>query len=558
MANGTKLVKFGEKTLRVPSDASPDEIDQLFKGFETNIGLAPAAGAPTGKLPPEIKQSDLPFSVKTAPGQILGRISESMESMAALPTQFIQETRRRVKEAPTAGAAALAVPQTEAETLKGMGKGVLSVTTPGLAYRLLKKERPANIIGDVALFLAGTPEGRAAGPGPFKRAAMPREVPIAGEKVPVLVGEAAPETRMGRFQTELKRAGAGEQQFKDFTAKQQAKVKQVIRNVAQQTSGTVGPMPGEPAEALGTAAETTFSKARPMYNALDDALVTVPDSMSNVSAVTKQAIARAKKLGVEVTEGGGESVTINGRTFTPQTDPVAWQTLQQQGLVPKTTGQPLTTYMKVRSELLKMQRMTKDAAVKYAIGNELRGMNDNMDAALKGTPLYDQWKEASRLWAKGYALREVADAFRETTKGTPEAQQAPGLSTVPTRIQGPQLVKRLNTLEHSGVLKQAFNLEEAKNIRQAADILDRGAMKAGREFGFGYTVHSTIMRNLVKLPGYNIVKVMTSTEGISALNAAEAARTPAELQTAMAKIAALAGVSAAVGNRKEALERLGR
>lgn len=382
-----------------------------------------------------------------------------------------------------------------------------------------------------------------------KSSIAPREVPIAGEKIPVLAGEAAPETVGGRIQAEVKRAGAGEQSFKDFSAKQQASVKQVIRNVAQQTSGAVGPMADEPGAAMSSAADATFAKARPMYTALDSSLKTIPDAMTSVSKVTEQAIARARKLGATISQSDPESIDLHGRTLTPQTDPVAWQMLKDQGIISGNSGgQPISSYMKVRSELLKMQRSTPDAALRNAIGNEITGMNSNMEAALKGTPLWDNWQEANRLWSKGYAIRDVGDAIRKSTKGTPEAEQAPGVSKVPTVIKGPQLVQRLNELKQNGVLDRAFTPDETSNLRQAADILDRASSSAGRQFGFGYGAHSTIMRNLVKLPAYPLVKVMTTPQGVAALRSGNAA----------AFTALVTAAGATVNNRKDALDALGK
>src|SRR5882762_842407 len=139
-------------------------------------------------------------------------------------------------------------------------------------------------------------------------AVRPTEVGLAEEKVPVLRGEAEPETKGGRLQAELKRAGAGEKHFKKFAKEQQESVKQVIRNTAKQTSGLIGPMQDEPGAAVQDAADVTFAKARPMYEALDKSLVTVPDDLRNVSAVVQQAIAKARKLGVEFEESPGLKV----------------------------------------------------------------------------------------------------------------------------------------------------------------------------------------------------------------------------------------------------------
>lgn len=343
----------------------------------------------------------------------------------------------------------------------------------------------------------------------------PREVPLAGEKVPVLVGESEPSSFAGRTQNTLKRAGAGAQRFKQFADAQEAHVKAVIRNVAKETSGEIGPMPEEPGPAMSRAADATFDKARPMYNALDHSLISVPDSLDRVSKVTETAISRARKLGVEVSTEG-ESVDLYGRKITPQTDPNAWKLLKEQGLVPG-GGQPLSTYMKVRSELLKMQRSSSDAALRNAIGNELKSMNANMEKALEGTPLLDDWHEASRLWSKGYAIRDVADALHAKTKGTPTTSQASGLGKIATTIEAAPLVSALNDLSRDGILDKAFSQPQIKNLRAAIDILDRSTGKPGEEFKVGYGIHSTIWRNIITSPAYPLVVAMTKTEGVEAL-----------------------------------------
>lgn len=490
------------------------------------------------------------MNVANAPGKILDRVSDNMEAMAKFPTKFLQDTRARFQDALKKrdfNGMAMAIPQTEYDTVVGAGKGAGAVSMPGLTYRLLKKDDPAAIMGDMVTFFATAPEGEGGGSlSKLRESVKPREIPIAGEKVPVLVGEAEPTSRAGRLQTEFKRAGVGEQSFKDFFAKQQAKVKQVIRNVAQQTSGMTGPMADEPGAAMHNAADATFERARPMYKALDDALVTVPDSMENVSAVTKQAIARANKLGVEVTEGAGDSVVINGRKFSPESDPVAWKNLQDQGLVPNQSGQPLSTYMKVRSELLKMRRGTSDGALRYAIANEVETMNKNMESAMKDTPLWDTFNQANRLWSKGFALQDIAEGIRSVTEGTPASAQAPGMAKIPTEIKGPQLVSRLNDLAHEGILDKGLTREEISHMRQAADILDRASVTPGREFGFAYSLRSTIMRNVLKLPPLGIVKAMTTVDGVEALRAIDSAKTPAQMRSAATKFAKAAGSSLAI------------
>ena len=410
--------------------------------------------------------------------------------------------------------------------------------------------------------------------GELRRSMAPTEVPIAGEKVSTMVGEAHPESRFGRMQAGLKISGLGEGRFTKFDQAQQAQVKAIIRKTAQQTSAAIGPMPDEPADAVGHAADTTFRKATPMYDALDSSLKTIPDSMANVSKVTEQAIARAKKLGVEVEIGGGSerellSRQIYGKGFDELDSSPTVKVSGGQGQPPKEIigeranieqllkdqaakgGQPISTYMKVRSELLKMQRATPDAALRNHIAGEISTMNANMETALKGTPLYDNWLEANRLWSKGYALREVGDAIRAKTHGTPVGEQAPALSPVPTKIQGDPLVTVFNDLKHDGVLDRAFTTDEIKNLRQCIDILDRASTPIGKGFKVGYGPHSTLYRMGLGLPFAPFVMAMTTSKGLMALKGGD--------YGALANIAAAYGAAGSqVKNRKDALQLLGQ
>jgi len=239
--------------------------------------------------------------------------------------------------------------------------------------------------------------------------------------------------------------------------------------------------------------------------------------METVSKVTQQAIARAEKVGAKIVRGQGDSVVINGKSISQATDPVAWKNLQDQGIVVADPGQPFSSYMKVRSQLLKMQRSASDPAVRYQIGNEISSMNTNMEAALQGTKLLDSWHEANALWSKGYAIRDVAEAIRNVTEGTPSGVQSPALTKVPTTVKGPQLVSKLNELENDGVLARAFTPDQVKNLRQAADILDRASSSVGGGFHVGYGVHSTVWRNLINLPLIPVVKLMTTDVGVKLL-----------------------------------------
>jgi|ERR1019366_4801365 hypothetical protein len=81
----------------------------------------------------------------------------------------------------------------------------------------------------------------------------PRIVEIAGIRVPVLVGESAPESAAGREQISVKRFGVLDERFAAMEDEQLAAVKAVIRRIAQQASGVDGPMNEEPDAAMDEA-----------------------------------------------------------------------------------------------------------------------------------------------------------------------------------------------------------------------------------------------------------------------------------------------------------------
>lgn len=312
-------------------------------------------------------------------------------------------------------------------------------------------------------------------PGDYIRSKVgPRAVPLAGEEVPSLVGEAEPGTRAGRMQTLLKRTGQKAPKFEKALAEQQVAVKNVIRNTAAETSGIIGPLSEEPGAAMTSAAETTFAKARPMYEALDNSLQTVPELFNGAGKVVADAITRARKLGLDIDPNVEESLVFDGKKITKADNPELWQRLKEQGIVNDAgEGTPLSAAVSIRSQLLKMMRGSSDAAYRANVANEVGRINAEMEKALKGSPLYDNWMEANRLWSKGYALREVADAINSSVTGTPPSVQAEGLARIPTKISASGLVERLNDLDREGVLDRAFTPEEASNLRKAADILDR-------------------------------------------------------------------------------------
>lgn len=426
----------------------------------------------------------------------------------------------------------------------------------------------------------------------------PRNVNVAGVDVPVTVGEAEPQSYWGGKQIELKRRGVKAPQFSEVEAEAQAAVKEVIRRTAQQASSLIGPMQDEPAAAMKDAAETTFERARPMYAALDQSLIQVPGTFKAASKITQQAMARAEKLGLHIGEGPVDisritpeadgTIQWGGTRISKATHPDRWAQLVEDGIINDAgRGTPLTAYTRVRSQLLKMQRMSTDAAQRYAIGKEVEILNKAMDTAFTGTPLADNWAEANRLWAKGYALRDVAEAIRLRTQGTPTAKQAPGLEKVPTRLQGASLVSRLNKLAENGVLERGFTSQEIANLRQSADIWDRiqrtpvgksgragmphsrglahalsgakgpaigaitggvlGAMRGGLAGVVGGAATGAGLGLVVQggIEGW-LAQIMTRTEGVKVLRAVETARTPTQMQMAMkALVTAAAAVNAA-------------
>lgn len=573
----------------------PDEAPRYQKDF-----------AHQGEGPTLLERAKSKFAAVTEPladvplewNQPGGRTARGFVRSIPAAVQNVEQMPWNFTAAGARGVVGLAgLPAQAAETLQQISRGdpqgmenLMDITPPGIGKNLWESYQNdaetlgpnaalANLSGNLAtLYAAGKVAGKVAektpGIGELRQVAAerarapfkplePRTVEITGQKIPVLVGEAAPETRAGRMQTSLKKAGTGGAKFDAVSRAQQAAVKNVIRRVAQQTSGLVGPMAEEPGTAMSDAADATFAKARPMYSALDASLARVPDGLQEVSRITQEAMGRAQKLGVDITDPGitgefyvdkeGNAVDRGSMSPAKFEDAVRRGDLTTKKLA---EGQPIGTYMKVRSQLLKMQRSTPDAAMRNAISNEVRAMNDNMEAALKGTPLYENWQEANRLWSKGYALRDVADAITKTTKGTPAAQQAPGLAPIPTRVQGPNLVNRLNVLEQDGILDRAFTHDETANLRQAVDILDRARAAAGGggSFTHGYSPRSVIWRAILKLPTLPLVNAMTRLDGLDALKAAETAKTPSALATALSGLATIAAANQVPKNRKEAMD----
>ena len=455
-------------------------------------------------------------------------------------------------------------------------------------------------IPQVVLALAGM-EGKSKGLAPralekVRNTYGPREVEVGGTKVPVLVGEANPNSGPGRTQVNLKRSGLAPERFEKVENAQQEAVKNVIRNTAQKTSGAIGPMQVEPSDVVNDAATASYAQASPLYNELDASLVNVPDVLQKVSRITQDAINKAQKLGVSVGEGvdltkitpeKDGTIQWGGTRISKSTYPERWAQLVKDGIIDESGGAtPLKAYRQVRSQLLKMQRSSSDAGVRYAIGKDIETMTENIESALKGTPIERNWSEANRLWSKGKALQDVSEAIRDATKGTPAAAQSPGLAPVPTKVQGASLVSKLNDLYKDGTLERAFTHEEVSNLRQAADILDRIQRTS---IGHGSGESASISRGLThalrgnagplagaaiggsfgglkgaemgaglgfitqKIGEQGLVRVMTNLDGVSALKELEAAKTPTEAQSAIRKILIIGGPTA-LAPRKNATD----
>lgn len=347
----------------------------------------------------------------------------------------------------------------------------------------------------------------------------PEDITIGNQKVPVLKGEAHPETGPGHIQKVIKESGVGARRFDRFAQQQQEQVKSIIRQTAQQTSDLIGPVSQQPYAALDDASAAVFNRAKPMYQALDASLTRVPVKLTQVSKIMSDAIARARKLGIEIDQS---------------------ENVQGAGAGDVKSLQPLTVATQLRSALLRAKRAaidSGDASLANSVSDEIRTLHNEIDSTLSGTPLHSNWLEANRLWAKGHAISDTARAFYQSTKGTPEGIQSPQMSAVPTKVSGPSLVSRLNDLKREGTLDRGFTPEEQLNLRRSADILDRAREAAGRDTGVTpghlYSLHSALWRTLLRLPSIPLVRAMTTTEGMRALALAEKAKNSAQMQSAL-------------------------
>jgi hypothetical protein len=394
-------------------------------------------------------------------------------------------------------------------------------------------------LGNVALLLAPKAAGKIAPladqarrviPNMLDRDLGPVGAKIGDQTVQLLKGEAHPASGGGNLQKVIKDSGVGAWRFDRFAAEQLEQVKRVIRNTAQQTSDLIGPVSQDPAAALDDASSAVFSRAKPMYQQLDAALVRVPVKFTAASKIMTSALTRARKLGVDIS-------------------PVD-ENVQGLGVDNIKSMQPLTTVTQVRSALLRAKRAavdSDDAQLANSISDEVRSLNGEIDSVLSGTPLQAAWHEANRLWSKGHAISDTAYAFYKSTRGTPEAIQSPELGKIPVKIQGSSLVSKLNDLKREGTLDRGFTPEEQLNLRRSADIMDRARESAGYDTGTTpghvYSFHTLLWRTLLRLPAIPLVRIMTSTRGMRALALAERATTPVQFNAAIAPL--LAGIPVA-------------
>jgi len=434
----------------------------------------------------------------------------------------------------------------------------------------------------------------------------PSEVDINGTKVPVTIIEKDPQSRAGDIATNLKKSGVGRKHWAKVGLAQQAALKQVIRDVARETSGMTGPIQYEPGAAMKDAATASFMRAKPIYAAMDRSLEYVPKDWADASSLVKTAIARAEKFGIKIDSAEEEKnflVDRNGNLvhkldYGQSTIEKAIKEGNLRIEPMKMAKQPLQTYMEVRSQLLKMQRAAldaNDAKTSYEVGKEIRTMNEDAKVAFKDSDMYENWMEANKLWSKGYALSEISDALKKDTEGTPEGViKDPLIKQVPTEMQGRRLVRTLNTLYDDGILEEAFNARQITNLRECAEIIKRsqdatpgmssgesisrsraithfisglsgnltgaavgGAIGGGigmlsGSLATGFEMGALLGFAIQKIGEQRLVIAMTDIDGVSAMRALSKAKTPAELRVAMRRLMIVArGVSPAPKKKEE-------
>jgi len=637
----------------------PDEVDRYNKDvtyqgqgptlWERTKRYATAATEPIPDLPSPWSRGErgmgayvrsLPAEAANLGTMPANMVTRTLRGLAGLPTQAVQ----------TVGGIAQGDPAAlEALDPATMGEGeVRNYQTEADVQHLGPYAALANVGGDVATaYLAGKVPGGAVKTLPEIKALVeeriaptlkyaPHPEPIAGVDVPVGAGEARPSTPAGRTFTRLKRKGGrfASPRFERLEGLQQETVKDVVRSTAKDARG--GPATRKPVEkllyttpygteywvdanqyeagkAVDSAGKTNLDNASDLYNKLDGSIRVNNDNLKATAKVTQDAMRRAAALGVDLGDAAKAdlskvrpepdgTIKFDGHPISKVAHPELWQRLVDQGIIDdQGNGTPLKAYIKVRSELLKMQRITNDAALKYKINNEVRIMNDNIKGALP-KDAYANWEEANRLWRTGRALEEVGEVIGSATKGTPPYEQARGIAPVATKMQGADLVAKLNKLDADGVLKDAFPDEEARsNLRKAADILDRSQRaRVGKETEQTLTPSRSLGHALAGVKGplagaalgigtellrggglwptaagagigaavgqlatiygeYVMVKVMTTVDGVAALEDLEKAERgwqPGRVNTVLGKAAAAVKLDRAIAELEAVAQKI--
>lgn len=505
--------QFGEDQARLDK-TSVDEHGEVYRGA-AGVGRA-VAGIPTGVYhavvdeprPEEGILGDLPH----------GRLTLALKRLLYDPNAALEKrSAQREKAGDKTGAFSdrilgdipLVGPFVNSLAERaGAGDVAGAITEGGTAAALPKVPKLAKSAGIAAL-------------EHYTTSMRPITLDIEGVKVPMLQSEAAPESSVGMAVRDMKRAGIGEKHFARFADAQQKAVKEVIRKVATKTSGAVSAMPESAGGSLATAANAVESTAKPMYQALDASLTSVPSTLDATAKVVQKAIRDAEKIGISVGD-------------------------LDAGMAPT---KPFATYQTLRSRLLQHARSSSDPAVRAEIFRHVDTIDDAIERGFSGKPdLLNNWKEANRLWRKMYALKEVGQAIDAATKGSPDAVQSSlaskGATASQAEIQGTSLVKRLNDLADRShgpsFLERAFDetpegRAHAMAVRQVAEILNRAEAAGSSNLAAAGTKYSLMWKLLKKVGGSKIAEIMTTPKGAQAFVDALQKQTPVAQAKAVVK-----------------------
>lgn len=377
--------------------------------------------------------------------------------------------------------------------------------------------RSGDVAGTAAEFLtlALLPKLMRKLPEEFMSQYRPKLVEIEGTKFVVPAGEAAESPTANKYaakQAQYKKAGIGAQQFDEINRYNQQAAREVIRKVAQKTAGMTNLPTSSPAGTTGAAGDYVLAQAKPMYQALDQAIQGTPAMRvitKNMSEVVEQAIAKAEKYGAPPMAKGSTAPGLK----TP----------------------PLETYLQARSFLLDTIKKTRDPLARRGMQMALDEMNDSVEKAMKssGVPdMYQNFQEANALWAKGKALQRVGESMQRATPGVPTAKQNPGLTARPPAMKSATLANQLNKLDSKGDLTRAFGKDGSSALFKVADLLDRQS-DVGLPAGEQKLWHD--LRKLTTGPYQRmLVKVMTTPQGQRSILDLAKAYTPQKASEASA------------------------